>query len=720
MDKNSLLGSMTAALLLATLPLYASIDDLLPTPKEVTSYWCMADCPEQFRFQEGVAPRLVDAFSLLTGQQPSFTEGLLVTIETGADIEGAYDYPLSGYENEAYELNVQTDGISIRAATETGVVRAFATLAQLCDTTVIQCCTIRDWPSFKLRGYMHDVGRSFISFAELKKELLLLARFKVNTFHWHLTENQAWRFEVKQYPQLTSAETMTRFAGQYYTQEQCHELDSLAWILGMNIIPEIDMPGHSEAFNRAMGHSMQTAKGVEELQNILGEAAATFAHAPYIHIGADEVQITYPNFLKTISRRVHELGKQVVAWNPIQGKTITRDSGIDMTQMWSAAGKKVTGMPNIDCRYNYVNHFDIFADLAGIYRSNIYYEQQGNADVAGTVTAVWNDTYILSEEAIIRQNNFYANTLASAERAWKGGGRQYIEQGGAVLPVEGSELNEFRSWETRFLHYKATWLADEPIGYVRQTDIVWQVTDAFPNGGHADTCFPPETEGPQDNYTYEGQTYQTRPARGGTVYLRHVWGTLVPCFYADPQLNQTAYAWTWVYSPCEQDAGALVELQNYSRSEHDAVPENGQWDKRGSRLWLNDVELPGPEWDNAGVSIGKESPLLNENCTERPPVSVHLQAGWNKVFLKLPYVATPGIRLNKWMFTFVLTDPEGRNALDGIVYSATPTPAQGIAEPTVDTPVEAGAPEAYDLSGRRAAAQLRQGLYIIKGGKKVL
>ena len=66
--------------------------------------------------------------------------------------------------------------------------------------------------------------------------------------------------------------------------------------------------------------------------------------------------------------------------------------------------------------------------------------------------------------------------------------------------------------------------------------------------------------------------------------------------------------------------------------------------------------------------IDSETPLKNENLTARKPVAVHLRQGWNKVFLKLPYVAAPGVRLNKWMFTFVLTDIDGRDALPDIVY----------------------------------------------------
>jgi hypothetical protein len=109
--------------------------------------------------------------------------------------------------------------------------------------------------------------------------------------------------------------------------------------------------------------------------------------------------------------------------------------------------------------------------------------------------------------------------------------------------------------------------------------------------------------------------------------------------------------------------GALIELQNYSRSEADRVPEYVKWDRKGSRIWLNDVELLAPLWKNHGAVVPLDSVMGDVNLASRAPLIVHLEKGWNKVFLKLPYVPVEGIRLNKWMFTFVFTDLEGRKAL---------------------------------------------------------
>ena len=160
-------------------------------------------------------------------------------------------------------------------------------LAEGTTPAVWDAVTITDWPAFKVRGFMHDVGRSVMPFEQLKRQIDLLSRFKVNVFHWHLTEKLAWRMEIKRYPQLTASENMIRYAGDYYTQEQCRELDAYAAERGVTIIPEIDMPGHSDVFTKAMGFNMQSDQGVAALKNILDEVVDVFPNAPYIHIGGD-------------------------------------------------------------------------------------------------------------------------------------------------------------------------------------------------------------------------------------------------------------------------------------------------------------------------------------------------------------------------------------------------------------------------------------------------
>ncbi len=650
----------------------AKIEHLLPRPQQLTKQAGAFALQRALRLEDATQTPLLR--KVLSASGATFSESAQAVVRVIVDKSlNTFDYPLAGFGNEGYRLDVSPHLITITVSEPIGVVRAAQTLHQLLLGTEgspqIEALTMTDFPAFKVRGVMHDVGRSFIDIEELKRQIDLLAQFKVNVFHWHLTENQAWRFEVKAFPQLTSAASMTRFPGKFYTQAECRELEEYAYERGVTIIPEIDMPGHSQAFVRAMGHDMQTEQGMQELQTILEEVAKVFVRAPYIHFGADEHTITYPNFLNTIIDKIHSLGKKAVVWNPISGVAI-QNHKVDMTQMWSTRGKLVKGIPNIDCRYNYTNHFDVFADLVGIYKSSIYYAARGNAEIAGTISCPWNDRRLPTQDEIVVQNNFYANALASAERGWIGGGIAYIEKGGVMLPSSGEEYEEFADWERRFLYHKATTLQQVSIPYVRQTNVQWAITEAFPNNGNAAQRFPPETEGLKDSYTYQGRTYTTGYATGAGIYLRHTWGEgTIPAYYAQPKENTTAYAWTYVYSPKAQDVGALIEIYNYGRSEKDLAPNNGHWDRMGAKIWLNDREIPAPSWKNSGkTSMTNEDLLEDENFTARPAAPISLKMGWNKVLLKLPFNPN-GTRLKKWMFTFVLTDKSGRNALEDVVYS---------------------------------------------------
>ena len=610
-----------------------------------------------------------------------------VVVKMVNSIAGAYDYKLTGYDNEAYLLRVNGQGIEISAVSEVGVIRAAQTLTQLAEGyegkgVHLEYVDITDWPAFKLRGFMHDIGRSYISVEMIKRHIDLLSRFKVNTFHWHLTENQGFRFEVKAYPQLNKAANMTRHEGKFYTQAECKAIVNYALNRGVIVIPEIDMPGHSAAFERAMGFDMQSADGKKVLKKILDEVGETFARVPYIHIGADEHQTTPAYVNEMIDYVKQKVGKQCVIWNPMRGVGGAQTHA-DMCQLWSTGGGAVQGKANIDCRYNYTNHFDVFADLVGIYKSNIYYRAQGDELVAGTISAHWNDRLLENEDEIVNQNNFYASVIASASRAWQGGGKQYIDKenrgskigGGVTLPNSGEEYEDFKNWENRFLFHKAHSLKNEPIPYVRQTNVRWRITDAFNNEGDVNKVFPPEIMKDQeallpDSYTYEGNVYGSSIATGAGIYLRHTWGPgIINGFYKNPAYNQTAYAWTYVYSPKAQTVGAQIEFQNYSRSELDPAPAAGKWDLMGSNIWINGKVVPAPKYKNTGVSIpDKEVTQKNENFAARKPIAISLKKGWNKVFLKLPYV-NAAYRLDKWMFTCVFTDLQGKAAVDGLIYS---------------------------------------------------
>lgn len=577
--------------------------------------------------------------------------------------------------DEAYRLSVSGEKILIEAITKKGVYWAKQTLRQLITQDkkgefYLPICEIVDYPAFRIRGFMHDVGRSFISVEELKKQIALLSQYKINVFHWHLTENQGWRLESRKYPQLTDSANFERLPGQYYTIEEAREIADWCLQHNMLLIPEIDMPGHSAAFIRVMGVDMQSEKGMEILKNLMNEICTeVFPDVPYIHIGTDEVQFTNPGFVPEMVSHIRSLGKKVISWNPGWNY---KPGEIDMTQLWSYRGKAQPGIPAIDSRFHYINHFDLFGDIAALYNSRIYDKELGSDDIAGSILAVWNDRLLPDETDILLQNNFYPSMLAFAECTWLGGGSEYFDRNGVILPINENDevFKSFADFEQRMLWHKEHIFSGEPFPYVRQTNVKWHITDAFPNNGDLSASFPPEKSF-ENSYLYNGRTYNVRPAIGAGIYLRHVWGTLVPAFFDDPQENHTAYAYTWVYSPEAQDVGLWLEFQNYSRSESDLPPPAGRWDYKGSRAWLNDTEILPPVWTATHTEKSNEIILGNENLTARPPIGVHLDKGWNKVLLKLPVgkFSHPEVRLVKWMFNCVFVTPDGQKAVDGLIYS---------------------------------------------------
>lgn len=569
-----------------------------------------------------------------------------------AQIDGAK------FQEEAYHLLITKKGIILEATTPKGMYWGRQTLEQLKYTknkkTWVPQCDITDWPAFRIRGFMHDVGRSYISVEELKREISLLSRYKINVFHWHLTENQAWRLECRKYPQLNAPENMEREKGKYYTLDEARQLVEFCKQHQVLLIPEIDMPGHSAAFERTFKTDMQSEKGTQILKDIIDEVCETF-DVPYLHIGTDEVQFTNPDFVPMMVKYIRDKGKKVISYNPGWNY---KPGEIDMAQLWSYRGKAQKGIPAIDCRYHYANHFDTYADLVAMFNSRIYNQTEGSDDLAGCVVAFWNDRFIDNTPQLLAENNFYPYMLTLAERAWRGGGNCYFDGKGTLLwEDEPEQLAAFKEFEDRLLWQKKTWLKEVPFPYVRQTQSEWQITDAFPNGGDLTKVFPPE-EKEDSVYQYEGKTYKTRKIIGNGIYLRHVWGTLVPGFYANPQENHTAYATRWIYSPKERKAKLALEFQNYSRSESDLAPRQGTWDYKCSRAWINGKEIMPPVWENTNTERSNEITLKNENYMSRPAIDITLKKGWNKLMLKLPVgkFSSKETRLVKWMFTAAILD----------------------------------------------------------------
>jgi len=288
---------------------------------------------------------------------------------------------------EGYKLTVSPERIEIKAKTDRGAFYAVQSLRQLLPATFengtyaedqvsIPCVSIEDEPRFKYRGMHLDVGRHMFPVAFIKKYIDAIAMLKMNTFHWHLTEDQGWRIEIKKYPKLQEIaayrnETLIgrahvepeRFDGKryggYYTQDEIRDVVAYAQKRFVTIIPEIEMPGHSQAAIAAYPELGCTGKqidvatkwGVFEdiyctkeetfkfLEDVLDEVMELFP-SKYIHIGGDEAPKTRWKACKVCQQRIkdeglkdeHELqsyfisriekylnskGRQIIGWDEI-------------------------------------------------------------------------------------------------------------------------------------------------------------------------------------------------------------------------------------------------------------------------------------------------------------------------------------------------------------------------------------------------------------------
>jgi len=295
---------------------------------------------------------------------------------------------------ESYNLTITKDNINITAATEEGIFWGMQTVFQLIPAEAkalkngkaeIPTCNIADKPQFSWRGLHFDCCRHFMSKDFIKRYIDILAYYKMNTLHWHLTEDQGWRIEIKKYPKLTQVGAWRKEAdgstyGGYYTQEDIKEVVAYAQSRYINIIPEIEMPGHSLAalasypqFSCTGGPFEVTIMwGVMKdiycagkdstfffLQDVLDEVTALFP-SKYIHIGGDEApkdrwkECPYCQarikaeglkdehelqgyFTKRIASYLAKKGKTVIGWDEVLQGGLAPDMIVQSWQSFQGA-----------------------------------------------------------------------------------------------------------------------------------------------------------------------------------------------------------------------------------------------------------------------------------------------------------------------------------------------------------------------------------------------
>lgn len=348
--KFRLLTFLMAVMAATTWMTAQTTPNITPLPKSMTVGEGSLILPSAFSVSymglddEAVAEiqTFVDALKNTTGLNVSATTGNggLITVSklAGDDIFAA-----TGSPKGAYTLVVSTSGVSIQAANALGLFYAFQTLKKMLPANVmagvreedktyaLPVVNISDEPRFEYRGFMLDVCRHFFSVEEVKRMLDVMSYYKMNKFHWHLTEDQGWRAEIKKYPKLTTVGAvapnarMTSMAEKkeywlnrpygpyFYTQEQMRDVVAYARKLHIDVIPEVDMPGHFCAAMAAYpefsctpegSHTVQQDGGVysdildvsnpkamQFIYDVIDELSDIFPYE-YFHIGGDECPVT--------------------------------------------------------------------------------------------------------------------------------------------------------------------------------------------------------------------------------------------------------------------------------------------------------------------------------------------------------------------------------------------------------------------------------------------
>ena len=578
---------------------------------------------------------------------------------------------------QAYRMVLAPGGIRIESSGAAGVFNALQTLRQLLPGpgAPMQAMEITDWPRFPLRGFMHDTGRNYQTPELLKKQIDIFSRYKLNVFHFHFTDNPGWRLESKRHPELQAPHTFGRHVGRFYTQEQFRDIVRFARQRHVVVIPELDVPGHTEAFRKAYKLDKMEAPGVKErLLDLIDElcSLAPKEVMPYIHLGTDEVKPVerVPHeWLAECVAAAHRHGRVVVGWNP--GIRLGDDARM-VQQMWTGGARAWPGRPYLDSQDSYyINHVDPFEMLPAM-----AYQQPcrwGAEEMKlGAIACVWHDDRARDGSDVILMNAVYPGILLFTDNAWRG--RETNGEGlYCRLPEPSSPLfARAVDLERRLLAQRDRYFAAEPFPYVRQTDQRWRFLGPFDNKGDTAAAFPPDTEGLRPGYTVEGKTWTwwAAEAPGATHYPHHYW---FPSYLK--QDAGTLYAFTRIWSPQDQEVGFWIGFNAWSRSSGrkrgGGTPDAGAWNRSHAALWVNGEAVPGPDWKQPGVggAASEEIPLVDEDYFYREPSRIRLKAGWNTVLVKAPKAGAW-----KWVFTCIPVQPTGQglNAREvpGLRYSA--------------------------------------------------
>ena len=369
------------------------------------------------------------------------------------------DEHLSG---EAYRLCVDENGVELRAGSELGVIWGLTSLFAIKVGNALPFVTIEDSPRYSHRGFMLDCARHFFPISVVKEIIEQNALVKLNTFHWHLADDQGWRIECKAFPKLMAEGEL------YFTKDEIREVVAFAKVRGVEVIPEIDMPGHTVAITRAYpelcckGEAPSPALkgGIYEtilcagkegtydfVKTLLDEICPLF-EAEYFHIGGDEAPKTewescphcrtklenlgysdfedlQGHFSCEISAHLKRLGKVPMGWNDVLKSAVYPDdmviqhwmemSAYDNTRPFLAAGGKIVMSDMFSLYFDYNEYF---TGLRRTYEFEPSIKGDSLSDHAGLLgiqACLWTER-ITEPQALYAKA--YPRLFALAEAAW--------------------------------------------------------------------------------------------------------------------------------------------------------------------------------------------------------------------------------------------------------------------------------------------------------------
>lgn len=588
--------------------------------------------------------------------------------------------PLSSAESkEGYTLIVSEKGVEISAGEFSGFFNALQTVRQLIRKEnkkySMPYCRIKDAPAFPVRGLMLDVGRNYMSVPFLKSVVRRLSHYKINVLHLHLSDDPGWRVEVNKYPELTVETSFwpTRQPGKFYTQEDIKSICDFCDSLNIRVIPEIDMPGHSAAFRKAIGKDMQTPEGMQVLKEALDEIIPLFKDSLF-HIGSDEVHFKMKEFMPEMIRYVRSKGKQVVVWYPGYAPD---SNAVRMCWGEYEAGYSLDkSAPYIDCNGFYMDWMD---SQGGVLQTFFQYPcevPQAGGKALGSEMCVWTDGAISSDERILLQYPFYPTMLTFSERIWRGS-REKRRDLVANLPAKGTKAWEaFNEFEDRLIYHRDRYFKSIPFAYVKQSEMKWRLIGPFNHHGINDTSFEPEKV-IKGKYIVRKDTltWNDTVAYGGEIQIRTLYAMFnmhrnqyrldfLPTVMSSSvgKKDGTCYALTRIKSPKNQEVYLMFGLNGmwgHSGGYRSArAPEHGSWDFSGGDVWLNGIRvLPPSRWPFeslpwTGWGKGRiEVPLTEEGYFFRPPVKIKLRKGVNEILVRTVFGHWKGDNgQRKWQF----------------------------------------------------------------------